>query len=298
MVLLGLPPLILGGLLLNNMKAAPDSDHSKSKFLETSPRPLAQPVNLRIVTFNVHDLYWESEDRPERMRAIADRLTELDPDLVGFQEAFIAADRKVLLAALADSRLKHHHYFRSGTVGSGLFVVSAFPIEEVLFHRYTRNGKWYKIRHGDWWAGKGVALARVRLPDGGVLDFFNTHAHARYGSTEYDVDRFAQMREMADFINRVATGNGPAIALGDFNCRPDSEAYQAIVEGAILQRMMTVDSRIDHIFGVGNDRYHFEALNSESIDGEIEANGHRTELSDHSGYLSTVRISSKESNEQ
>ena len=50
---------------------------------------LIKPVTLKIVTFNIHDIYFVSTDRTERMRAIANKLSGLDPDIVGFQESFI-----------------------------------------------------------------------------------------------------------------------------------------------------------------------------------------------------------------
>src|SRR5690606_4091093 len=127
---------------------------------------------------------------------IAERLVALDPDIVGFQEAFIAADREVLQAGLAASRLQHFQYYASGTVGSGLLIASAFPIREAWFCRFSKSNPWYKFNEGDWWAGKGVALARLELPEGGgFIDFYNTHAQAGYGNPAYKVVRNFQMAE-------------------------------------------------------------------------------------------------------
>ena len=97
------------------------------------------------------------------MRAIGKLLADLQPDLVGIQEAFVSADREILVEQLRNTRLKYYKYFPSGLVGSGLWILSAFPIQETHFHRFPKNGKLYKIWHGDWWAGKGIALARKRM---------------------------------------------------------------------------------------------------------------------------------------
>lgn len=54
---------------------------------------LTKAVTLKIVTFNIHDIYVASTHRAERMRAIGEKLCALDPDIVGFQESFIRRDR-------------------------------------------------------------------------------------------------------------------------------------------------------------------------------------------------------------
>jgi hypothetical protein len=76
-------------------------------------------------------------------------------DLIGFQEAFVNADRVKLIAALRNVGLEHSRYFPSGLVGSGLLLVSRFPIESDGFIRYASNGDPYAPphKHGDWWAG-------------------------------------------------------------------------------------------------------------------------------------------------
>ena len=236
-----------------NAKTPSETDLSKSALKAKPPSPLTKEIALKIVTFNIHDMHVISWDRPERMKGIAQALRELDPDIVGLQEAWIEKDRKTLMDALAGTRLKYCRYYPSGFVGSGKFIVSAFPITEAFFHRYARNGKWYKPYHGDWWGGKGVALARLELPEGaGYIDFYDTHAHAGYGSHEYDADREAQMLEMADFINESATGAAPAFVVGDLNCRAGSKAFENAVNCARLEWMITGGPRIDNILAVKN----------------------------------------------
>ena len=251
-----------------------------------------KPVVLKIVTFNIHDMYVESDDRPERMRAIADKLCELDPDLVGFQEAFIKKDRRILIERLRKgSRLAHHQYYPSGVVGSGLLICSAHPIAEHGFFKFSESNPFYKIKEGDWWAGKGVALARVELADGGVLlDFYNTHAQASYGNPAYKIIRKKQMAEVAGFINRTRTRVGPLLLVGDMNCWVGQEDFKTVVQGADLRRTMKIPSRIDHIFAGNDPRYAIEVLGTVAIEGEIAVKGGTSALSDHRGYMSTLRI--------
>lgn len=263
------------------------TDLRRSLLLIQQAAPLADEVILRIVTFNIQDLYVAGRNRLARMKAIGETLRHLDPDIVGLQESFIEKDRQELLASVEGSRLAYHQYYRSGTVGCGLLVLSAYPIVETFFHRYEQNGKWYKFYHGDWWAGKGVALARIALPQG-IVDFYNTHAHAAYGSTEYDGVRRFQMGSLARFILDSWTRTAPALLVGDMNCAPGSIQYNTLVAGADLQRLMNIDSRIDHIFGAPSDSYNYEVLETLPITGNVP--GQTTPLSDHPGYMSTIRV--------
>lgn len=285
------PVAVLLVLAACNGRTPSDTDFARSPMLAQPPAPLTKSITIKAVTFNVYDLYHESENRPERMAAIGRLLAEMDPDLVGIQEAFIEKDRQALLDALGNSRLAYHEYYPSGTVGSGKFILSAFPIVEAYFHRFEDTGGWYKVWEGDWWAGKGVALARVELPrNAGYLDFYNTHLQADYGNPAYELVKESQMRGLAGFIVASAIGTAPALLAGDINCRIGSPAYNIAQDKAGLQRMMAVDSRIDHIFAVANPRYGFEVLATEPLTGEIETPDGPKPLSDHTGYCSTIRI--------
>lgn len=275
--------------MVYNSRIGVETNLAKSVLLGERLSPLASETTLRVVTFNIHDLYVASGNRPERMKAIGRKLAELDPDVVGIQESFIAEDRAILLGELSGSRLAFNQYYPSATVGCGLLVMSAYPIVETFLHRYSKNGKWYKFYHGDWWAGKGVALARLKLP-GGYVDFYDTHAHARYGSDEYVSHQEVQMEELAQFVRASALGWAPAFLVGDMNCSKGSKPYEIATQKGRLKRLMQVDSAIDHIFGVESPHYEYEVLETQEIRGEAPvANGH-SELSDHPGYMSVVRI--------
>lgn len=279
----------IGLQLLMNSRVGVSEDLAASALLATPPALLSAPVTLKVATFNIHDLYLASTDRPLRMRSIGAKLMILDPDIVGFQEAFIASDRAVLLKELESTRLKYHQYYPSGNVGSGLLIASAFPIKEVYFHRFTTSNPFYKIWEGDWWAGKGVALARLELPEGHI-DFYNTHAQAGYGNPAYDLVRNEQMAELADFIKRSHTGSAPALLAGDMNCRIEDTEFQTAVNGAGLTRVMVGESRIDHLFARTDERYAFEVIKTEAIEAVVKLGEKEISLSDHPGYMSTITI--------
>lgn len=287
------PFAILGVTALFNGRVGTATDYSDSPALATPPAPLAEPLTLKVVTFNIQDLGIVSEERPRRMRGIGAVMQILDPDIVGFQEAFIEKDRAILLAELASTRLQHHQYYPSGTAGSGLLVSSAFPIKEIYYHRYSVSNPFYKIWEGDWWAGKGVSLSRLEIPGGGMLDFYNTHAQAGYGNPDYDIVRTQQMAELAEFVTASQCPTTPSFVVGDMNCRPGDEDFETAVKGAGLVRMMTGDTRIDHIFAVENERYDFEVIETEVIDQTVKLGDKELALSDHKGWMSTITITPK-----
>ncbi len=277
--------------LLLNLRTPSPTDLAASVLLQCPPPSLATPVTVRIATMNVWGVKYQSPYRFVRMPAIGRALARHHPDIVGFQEAFVRADRQALLAPLETAGLPYHRYFRSGLVGSGLLVVSRWPIVEAFFRRYSAGGKPQRIDHGDWWAGKGVALVRIRLPGtGGILDVFVTHAHARYRDDHYDAVRRSNMEELAAFVGESATGTVPAFVLGDFNVRPGESQYDLLVERARLERLMRISSRIDHILAVRTPQYHFDVLETDVIDERIPLGARTIRLSDHKGYLSVVRV--------
>lgn len=263
------------------------------RTLKNLPYCLKKIVTLKIVTYNVRDIMIVSSHRPERMRAIGKRLCTLDPDIVGFQESFIEEDRKILMNELEKgSRLKYHQYYPSRMVGSGLLISSAFPIRETSFHQYEDSNPSYKVWEGDYWAGKGVALARIELPHGnGYVDFFNTHTQAGYGNPEYKIVRKKQAKGLVKFMNESRENIAPAFLVGDMNCGPGEDAFEIAIKDAYLLRIMKIDSGDDHIFAIRNSNYSIKTLDTIRIDGVIIIDKQLIPLSDHSGFVTTVQIS-------
>jgi len=282
---------IVLGCMAPNFRISSETDLSKSRTLVEPPTPLSEPITINVVTFNIWDIFPMGTARAGRMQAIGRKFVELKPDLIGFQEAFYEGDRSILLNQLKKAGLVYSQYFRSGFMGSGLLVVSRFPIEEVFFRRFSARGKFYKVWHGDWWAGKGIGLVRVRLPgNNGHLDFFNTHAHADYGNDEYKNVILSNLKECAVFINENSTKISPAICTGDFNSRLGSIQNKTLVQDAKLLRLMAIDSAIDHIWGQENSRCGFNVLETVPIQGTINVGGKARQLSDHCGFMSTIQL--------
>ncbi len=312
LILLTLGIVVGFSALVINPRVGVDANFAASPLLAEPPPPLQAPMDLKIVTYNIACAHLFTTNRPERMRAIGELLIELDPDIVGLQESFTARERDLLLEALAESRLRYHADYPAATVGNGMLTLSAYPIVENYFHRFEHSNPWYKLHQGDWWAGKGVGLARIALPCGAILDFYNTHAQATRGDDANRAARYEQMGELARFMNASRIPTAPAFIVGDFNTKLERPDLERAINEARLKSMMTIDSGIDFIFAVDDGRYRIEALETVELIGQTQGSkaaiflsraptprelrgiyfgpGEMTALSDHTGFMSTVRI--------
>lgn len=163
-------------------------------------------------------------------------------DVIGLQEAFNRSTTAKLRKALSAAGLVHQVHFAAGyglpfnAEGSGLLVGSRHPIVDTAYHRFTTNGKWYKVHHLDHQCGKGVGMVRLRLPgDTGIVDVFNTHLIAQYHDVDgYASERLLQAFETAQFIRHMA--RAPLVALMcDLNANPTSLAYRLLAGLSCLQ---------------------------------------------------------------
>ena len=97
-------------------------------------------------------------------------------DVLTFQEVWHVRERAVLVAAARKHGLRHHHYFENGCgfpfwrgqVGTGLLVISRFPISFALYRRFTVTGKIYMLHEADYLGAKGCGLVRLATPAGPV----------------------------------------------------------------------------------------------------------------------------------
>src|SRR5436305_1819319 len=167
---------------------------------EPCPTP-AVPASIRILTLNCWGLKYISTHRQARLLEIGRRLATHSPglDIVGLQECWTYSD-------YASIRQKTRHvlpygkFYHSGIFGGGLAILARWPIEGSSMFRYPLNGRPTAFFRGAWFVGKGVACARIRMPDGMLLEVFNTHLHAPYEpepNDSYKCHRTAQAWEMA-----------------------------------------------------------------------------------------------------
>src|SRR5688500_12922252 len=108
---------------------------------------------MRILTLNIWGVPY-AKHRLARLKLIADKVLELSPDILCFQEVYLPRCPKILIDQLK-VQYPYSHHFSSGLVGSGLLTLSKYPIVDAAFHRFRMGGKPLRLEHGDYYAGKG-----------------------------------------------------------------------------------------------------------------------------------------------
>ncbi|KAK4521129.1 uncharacterized protein ATC70_013073 [Mucor velutinosus] len=183
---------------------------------------------LNVLSFNCWGLVVVAKHREFRLRAIATALQHQNCDIITLQEVWVQKDFEYIQEAVKQT-LPYTKYFYSGALGSGLAILSRFPIISTSYHRYALNGKPLKFWHGDYYVGKGVGSALVDHPAIGLLEVFNTHLHAGYGpKAQYTAHRATECWQLANILRQSAAMGRQIVMSGDFNSVPSSFNYRLI----------------------------------------------------------------------
>lgn len=170
---------------------------------------------LRVGTLNCRN----TADGWRRRRAVLlSQLIELDPDVMGLQElrrwpsqaGWIT--RAVNQANGDPAAYQAHRTYKTGVYRfwEGIAVLTRLPIVE--------RG-WLDLETDE----RVASFVALRLPDGGVLDFYNVHL-----SFESTATRAAQARLLMRWLaERVGE---PQVLVGDFNARPTEPAVAIVTE--------------------------------------------------------------------
>ncbi|PHH75135.1 hypothetical protein CDD82_4563 [Ophiocordyceps australis] len=197
------------------------------------------PQQVRLLTLNCWGLLYISTLRKQRLQEIGRRLAQMEPrpDVVCLQECWVDSDFEAIRQA-TQPRLPHGKLFRAGVWGAGLAILSRWPLEETEMHQYRLNGRPTAFWRGDWYVGKGVAWATLRLGPRAsqVMHVLNTHTHAPYekdAQDSYACHRAAQLWHMAQLLRRAtAQPSFLVVALGDFNMLPLSLPHRILTHRA------------------------------------------------------------------
>ncbi|MCJ1363391.1 phospholipase C type enzyme [Acarospora aff. strigata] len=213
----------------------------------------ATPGTLNILTVNCWGLKYLAKHRRARLCEIGKRIATSypQPEIVGLQECWTQED---YISIRHETRhiLPYGKFYYSGIFGGGLAILSKWPIVESSMVRFPLNGRPTAFFRGDWYVGKGVACARIRMGDGpeNVAEVFCTHLHAPYErepNDSYICHRTAQAWEIAKLFRGAAERGHLVIGLGDFNMVPLSLAHRLITAHAPVQdvwRVLHPDSSI------------------------------------------------------
>ncbi|KAH9827970.1 inositol phosphosphingolipids phospholipase C-like [Teratosphaeria destructans] len=214
---------------------------------------LERPSSLRVISLNCWGLKFISRHRHARLVEIGQQLAQASPrpQIVGLQECWTQQDY-LAIRRLTHDILPHGKFYFSGIFGGGLAILSRWPIEESGMSRYPLNGRPQAFFRGDWYVGKGVASARIRIGPGArdVVEVFTTHLHAPYEREPHDsylCHRTAQAWEVAKMMRHAAERGHMVLGLGDFNMVPLSLAHRLIEAHAPVRdvwRVVKPDSAV------------------------------------------------------
>ncbi|KAI7085536.1 inositol phosphosphingolipid phospholipase C [Hortaea werneckii] len=211
----------------------PDKDAKEN--IHPHPKKLLElPTSLRVISLNCWGLKFISKHRHERLVEIGRQLAKASPEpsIVGLQECWTQEDY-LAIRELTQDILPYGKFYWSGIFGGGLAILSKWPIEESSMYRYPLNGRPAAFFRGDWYVGKGVASARIRIGPHpkDVVEVFCTHLHAPYErepNDSYICHRTAQAWEIAKLMRHAAERGHMVLGLGDFNMIPLSLAHRLI----------------------------------------------------------------------
>jgi len=247
------------------------------------------------------------------MRAIAQALPALSADVVAFQEVWTPWARDTLVAAGARAGLPHAWHRNRSFGGSGLLVLSRWPIARHRFRPFTLCGLPQRLQHADYYGGKGFVQVEISAPDG-ALEVVATHLHAAYGrgvgfEDEYEGHRVAEIVEIAA---AVARSSRPIVVMGDLNATPEREEMQVLAgitrlvdaAAAVGHPEATAisgspyrghrgapDERIDYVLARAGARRGLRIVDAgRRFDEEIEIEGSPGAYSDHAGVLAEIEV--------
>ena len=275
---------------------------------------MLESLTLNVLTLNIWGI-WFSRDQNLRLRALCATFETRKEDILCLQEVWQASDRAFVVEQARKQGYIFSAYFAARGVGSGLLILSIFPIIETQFKQFDVRGRADRIYYGDYVAGKGIGLARVKTP-AGIVDVYNTHTIAQYQSDEKDefrAHRRTQHYEISQFIAAHTTAN-PVILAGDFNMRPDQPNYQLITTLANLTdcyallhpddagitlasdnpyHAHNLDLRLDYIFVRAGTSQSISPKMAEITLKYVPYTGRGIAYSDHYGVTVTLEIAPK-----
>jgi endonuclease/exonuclease/phosphatase family metal-dependent hydrolase len=269
-------------------------------------------MRVRAATLNTWGLPEPfSRDFSARMGEIADRLPELGVDVMAFQEVWTADARRALTAVGPRAGLPYVWHNEASVGGSGLLVLSRFPIVEVRFERFRLRGDPEQLDQGEYLSGKGFARLRLATPEG-FISVVDTHLHARYStqaSHQYRAHRIGQIVQLAMGLADI---EDPLLVMGDFNFGEDDPEH-AILTGLtgmrdaaaeVGERLPTVfranpyrrtkkkpDRRIDLVFLRAGLQHRLQPRAVDRVfDQPFDLDGRLASCSDHAGVLADVEL--------
>lgn len=184
-------------------------------------------ATVRVATLNLRkgELRWG-----ERAPLLFSEIVRLQPDIIAFQEIDLRLDQGNYIRDRVNSllwseenwreyRIHHMNNTRERVALEALAIMTRLPA-------IAHTGFDYMIRNSPMRRRDRVAhCVRVDV-DGHPLDFWNTHFHHEQDKPGHEI-RCEQAEKLSGWIAKHSAGV-PAVAVGDFNCIPESRPAQTM----------------------------------------------------------------------
>jgi sphingomyelin phosphodiesterase 2 len=269
-------------------------------------------MRVRVATLNAWAMPTPlGQDVAFRMRAIGEKLRDLDVDVMAFQEVWTAAARALLVEGGRRAGFRDSWQPSAWVGDGGLLVLSRLPIQGAFFEPFDLRGHAERWEHGEYWSGKGFAVLRVELA-GGRLLLVDTHLHARYNQDAPHRYRPHRVAQLAQLVTALARTPDPAIVVGDLNFEEGDPEY-VVLRGLTGMRDVAADldlreptvldtnpyrpdmrlpsRRIDFVFVRGGAA---RALLPRSVqrvfDDPVEIEGRPRTYSNHAGVVAEIEL--------
>jgi endonuclease/exonuclease/phosphatase family metal-dependent hydrolase len=269
-------------------------------------------MRVRVATLNAWALPPPvGEDVGLRMRAIGEKVRELDVDLMAFQEVWTASARGLLVEAGRRAGLGSSWHPSVWVGGGGLLVLSRLPIERAVFEPFDLRGHAERMELGEYWSGKGFVALRIDLA-GSRLLLVDTHLHARYNHDAPHGYRPHRTAQLAQLVTALAGDPDPLILAGDLNFEEGDPEYAVLrglagvrdVAAELDRREPTVlerspyrpdrqlpSRRIDFVFVRDGARLGLQPRAVRRVfDEGVEIAGRPRTYSDHAGILAEIEL--------
>lgn len=188
---------------------------------------MTTPIRFNFVDFNTYGVV-VAPDKKERTALLREFLArdvngdgQPDAEVAALQELFSPSQR----CRIRRWFNSHPHKYIPRELdwklsSSGLGLLSRYPVVARHFMPFPD----YLAADWDQLANKGIAHVRIKHPELGLIDIFDTHTQAAYDNTQEYFDIRAQQFVTAKlFVRKHADPNRLAILAGDLNMVRGSE---------------------------------------------------------------------------
>ncbi len=176
--------------------------------------PNPNRATLDVLTYNVWMIPVQGKLAAKRSALIGNYIRRYD--LVFLQEAFRKNLRKKIKSSSSKKFKDLYHYQRGNILGNGLYNLSKFSITRSKFMLFKDCEGIHCA------ASKGVLYMQIKLPNGMLIDTFNTHLQSFEKNHAIRVKQLAQTKR---FIDNINDGTLPVMFVGDFNIIASVQEY-------------------------------------------------------------------------